>query len=85
MVRGFNMEMTEASTVTDVYSKLAAISASDTEELAVAMSKTASSAANVGSSFENTSAMIATMVETTRESATNIDKNLTLFISCSII
>lgn len=62
MVRGFNMEMTEASTVTDVYSKLAAISASDTEELAVAMSKTASSAANVGSSFENTSAMIATMV-----------------------
>ena len=28
------------------------------------MSKTASSAASVGSSFENTSAMIATMVET---------------------
>ena len=36
------------------------------------MSKTASSAASVGMSFENTTAMIATMVEATRESATNI-------------
>ena len=59
--------MTDAQKVTDVYSALAAATASDTEELAVAMSKTASSAEAVGSSFESTSAMIATMVSITRE------------------
>ena len=63
------MEMSEAATVTDVYSKVAAVTASDQAELAIAMSKTASSAASVGSSFENTTAMLAVMVETTRESA----------------
>ena len=71
MIRGFKMEMTDAQRVTDVYSEVAAVTASDTEELATAMSKTASS---VGMSFENTTAMIATMVEATRESATNINK-----------
>lgn len=65
-IRGFKMEMDDAQRVTDVYSRLAAVSASNTEELAVAMSKTASSAEAVGSSFENTSAMIALMIETTR-------------------
>ena len=68
-LRGFKMEMSEAATVTDVYSKVAAVTASDQAELAIAMSKTASSAASVGSSFENTTAMLAVMVETTRESA----------------
>ena len=66
-IRGFKMEMSDAQNVVDVYSNIAAITASDTEELAVAMSKTASSAEAVGSSFENTTAMIALMVETTRE------------------
>ena len=61
-IRGFKMEMSEAQNVVDVYSNLAAVTASDVEELAVAMSKTASSAEAVGSSFENTSAMIALMV-----------------------
>ena len=66
-IRGFKMEMSDAQNVVDVYSNIAAITASDTEELAVAMSKTASSAEAVGASFENTTAMIALMVETTRE------------------
>lgn len=61
-IRGFKMEMSDAQRVVDVYSHIAAITASDTEELAVAMSKTASSAEAVGSSFENTTAMIALMV-----------------------
>ena len=61
-IRGFKMEMSDAQNVVDVYSNLAAVTASDVEELAVAMSKTASSAEAVGSSFENTSAMIALMV-----------------------
>lgn len=71
-IRGFKMEMSEASTVVDVYSALAANTAVSQEELAVAMSKTASSMESVGSTFEETSAMIATMVAVTRESATNI-------------
>lgn len=75
-LRGFKMEMSEASTVVDVYSNLAAHTAVSQEELAVAMSKTASSMESVGSSFEETSAMIATMVAVTRESATNIGSAL---------
>ena len=62
-IRAFNMEMEDAAHVTDVYSKVAAVTASDTQDLIEAMSKTASGAANVGSSFENTTAMIATMVD----------------------
>ena len=75
-LRGFKMEMSEASTVVDVYSNLAAHTAVTQEELAVAMSKTASSMESVGSSFEESSAMIATMVAVTRESATNIGSAL---------
>lgn len=71
-IRGFKMEMSDAQNVVDVYSNIAAITASDTEELAVAMSKTASSAEAVGSSFEHTTAMIALMVETTREAPQKI-------------
>ena len=80
-LRGFKMEMSEAATVTDVYSEVAAITASDQAELATAMSKTASSAASVGSSFENTTAMLAVMVETTRESAQNLGSALKSIIS----
>ena len=80
-VRGFKLEMSEANHVTDVWSALAAKTASDTEELATAISKTASSAEAVGSSFEATSAMIATMVSVTRESATNIGTALKSVIS----
>lgn len=71
-IRGFKMEMSEAATVVDVYSNLAAHTAVTQEELAVAMSKTASSMEGVGATFEESSAMIATMVAVTRESATNI-------------
>ena len=70
--RGFHMEISEASKVVDVYSALAANTAVSQEELAVAMSKTSSSMESVGSTFEDTSSMIATMVAVTRESATNI-------------
>ena len=80
-IRAFKMEMSDAGHVTDVYSKVAAITASDSEELAIAMSKTASSAENVGSSFENTTAMLAVMIETTRESAQNLGSALKSIIS----
>ena len=65
-LKGFNIEASDANRITDVYSRLAAITASDVSELATAMSKTASGAASVGSSFENTSAFLAQMIETTR-------------------
>ena len=80
-IRGFKLEMQDASHVTDVFSALAATTASSTEELAVAISKTAASAEAVGSSFEATTAMMATMIATTRESATNIGTALKSVIS----
>lgn len=70
-LRGFNMELNEVSAqrVNDVYSELAAISASDTDELSKAMTKTASIANSANMSFENTAAFLAQIIETTRESA----------------
>ena len=68
-LRGFNMEVNEmnAQRVNDVYSELAAISATDTEELGIAMSKTASIAASANMDFETTAALLAQILETTRE------------------
>ena len=73
-LRGFNMELNETSAkrVNDVYSELAAITASDTEELGTAMQRTASIAASAGASFEGTTAFLAQAIETTREPAENI-------------
>ena len=49
-LRGFNMELNETSAerVADVYSELAAITASDVDEISSAMTKTASIAASAG-------------------------------------
>lgn len=80
-VRSFKMEMSDAQTVVDVYSALAASAATDTAELATAMSKTASSAEAVGSSFENTSAMMTVMIEATREAPENIGSAMKSIIS----
>lgn len=68
-LRGFNMELNETSAVNvaDVYSKLAAITASNVDELSTAMSKVSSIANTAGMSFENTSAFLAQIIETTRE------------------
>lgn len=68
-LRGFNMEINEESAqrINDVYSELAAITASDVDEISQAMTKTASIAANAGMEFETTSAFLAQMLETTRE------------------
>lgn len=73
-LRGFNMELNETSAkrVNDVYSELAAITASDTEELGTAMQRTASIAHSAGASFEGTTAFLAQAIETTREPAENI-------------
>ena len=68
-LRGFNMELNEVSAkrVNDVYSELAAVTASDTKEIGVAMSKTASIADSANMEFETTAAFLAQIIETTRE------------------
>lgn len=68
-LRGFKMQIDEVSAtrVNDVYSKLAAITAADTEEIATAMTKTASIADSANMSFETTSAFLSQIIETTRE------------------
>ena len=70
-LRGFNMELNETSAkrVNDVYSELAAITAADTEEIATAMTKTASIAKSANMEFETTAAFLSQIIETTREPA----------------
>ena len=80
-VRAFNIEMSQAQQVTDTYSALAAKFAVSSQEIANAMEKTASSAANVGMSLQSTSAFMSVMIQTTRESAQNIGSALKSIIS----
>ena len=73
-LRGFNMEINETSAerINDVYSNLAAKTASNTQELGTAMQRTASIAHSAGMSFEGTAAFLAQAIETTREPAENL-------------
>lgn len=80
-IRGFKMEMDEGSHVTDVYSTLAASAAASVDDIAQAMSRTASIANSAGMSFENTSAFLTQMIETTQESAENIGTSLKTIIA----
>lgn len=68
-LRGFNMEVNQlnAQRVNDVYSELAAITAADTNQIATAMSKTASIANSANMEFETTAALLAQIIETTQE------------------
>ena len=70
-LRGFNMELDETSAkrVNDVYSELAAITAADTDQIATAMTKTASIAKSANMEFETTAAFLSQIIETTQESA----------------
>lgn len=70
-LRGFNMELNETSAqrINDVYSKLAQNTASNTQEISTAMTKTAALANSANMSFENTAAFLATIIESTREGA----------------
>ena len=71
-LNAFNIAAEDASQVTDVVSKLAAISASDTGEIMSALTRTASISANAGMDIESTSVFLTKMIETTRESAENL-------------
>jgi TP901 family phage tail tape measure protein len=80
-LKGFNISAAEAARINDVYSQLAAKSASDTKEIASAMTKTASIANNAGMSFEFTSALLTKGIETTREAAENLGTALKTVIA----
>lgn len=68
-LRGFNMELNEQSAIriNDVYSELAAVTAADTDEIGIAISKTASIAHSANMEFETTAAFLSQIIETTRE------------------
>ncbi len=66
-IRGFKMDMNNATEVVDVYSALAAKSAVDTQQLAVAISKVASIANSAGMTLQSTSAFLSQIIETTQE------------------
>ena len=80
-LRGFKMEMDEGSHVSDVYSELAAHAAASVDGIAQAMSRTASIANSAGMSFENTSAFLTQMIETTQETAENIGTSMKTIIA----
>lgn len=80
-LRGFKMEMDEGAHVSDVYSELAAHAAASVDGIAQAMSRTASIANSAGMSFENTSAFLTQMIETTQESAENIGTSMKTIIA----
>ena len=71
-IRGFNLEMSDASKVNDIFSTLAANAAVSTQELSYALTKTASIAESAGMSIDTTSAFLTKMIETTREAPENI-------------
>lgn len=80
-LNGFKLGVEDAERVVDVYSKLASIAATNTAEMAKAMSNTASIAESAGMSFESTSAMLAMMIETTREAPENLGTALKTIIA----
>lgn len=71
-LNGFKLGVEDASHVVDVYSNLAAHAAVSQEEISYAMTKTASIANNAGMKIETTAALLAQMIETTREAPENI-------------
>lgn len=75
-INGFGYSADQVGEVVDKMSVLAAYSAADINELATAMSKGASAAAQAGLSFDQYNAYLATMIETTREAPENIGTSL---------
>lgn len=71
-LNGYQLAASEAMAVSDKFALLAAASATDYEELAIALSKVAAQANTSGVSMDNLLGFIATALETTREAPENI-------------
>lgn len=80
-LNGFGMAATEAEAVADKFAKLAAVSATDFEEMATALSKVASQANMAGMSMDFTLGLLAKGIETTRESPESIGTALKTVIA----
>lgn len=75
-VNGYNMAVSQAADVADKLNVLAAESAASIDELATAMEKGASMASQAGLSFDQYNAILATMIEVTREAPENIGTSM---------
>lgn len=80
-MNGFQLSSSEAMAVSDKFAALAAASATDYEELAVALSKVAAQANLAGMSMDFTLGLLAKGVETTREAPETIGTALKTVIS----
>ena len=80
-MNGFQLSSSEAMEVSDKFAALAAASATDYEELAIALSKVAAQANLAGMSMDFTLGLLAKGVETTREAPETIGTALKTVIS----
>lgn len=80
-INGFQLSASSAMEVSDKFAALAASSATDYEELAVALSKVAAQANLAGMSMDFTLGMLAKGIETTREAPETIGTALKTVIS----
>lgn len=71
-INGFNLAATDATKVSDIFANVAAVSATDFEDLAVGLSKVSAQANLAGMSIEYTTALIAKGIETTQEAPESI-------------
>ena len=71
-INGYKLSASQAMAVSDKFAALAAGSATDYEELAIALSKVAAQAYSAGVNMDNMMGFIAKALETTREAPENI-------------
>lgn len=71
-INGFNLAATDAERVSDIFAKVGAATATDYEELAVALSKVSAQANTAGLSIEFTTSLLAKGIETTQEAPESI-------------
>lgn len=80
-INGFNLAATDAVRVSDIFANLAAKSATNYEQLAVALSKVSAQANLAGMSIEYTTALLAKGIETTQEAPESIGTALKTIVA----
>lgn len=71
-INGFNLAAKDATKVSDIFANVAAVSATDYEQLAISLSKVSAQANLAGLSIEYTTALLAKGIETTQEAPESI-------------
>lgn len=80
-INGFNLAATEATRVSDIFANVAAISATNYEQLAISLSKVSAQANLAGMSIEYTTALLAKGIEVTQEAPESIGTALKTIIA----